>query len=193
MGADKGEECRDHSSTLCYFSPCCYLLSDIRWWEMPRGYCGRNENQWGKQWAWFSNKYYVNFKRSPRFAISLEKLFKYLFFLPQQPLNNKDTWDSDYSDDGSMSNDEGSESRTGNTNLNDSSQNAYQYLSFDNGDVLNNRKKKSFANRKIFLGIFDDNIISTPVAIEMFPNIFIKEQTLIDFKTVAKNLREIQN
>ena len=92
-----------------------------------------------------------------------------------------------------MSNDEGSESRTGNTNLNDSSQNAYQYLSFDNGDVLNNRKKKSFANRKIFLRIFDDNIISTPVAIEMFPNIFIKEQTLIDFKTVAKNLREIQN
>ena len=62
------------------FSSSCLGFKHIRWRKTPRGCCGRNRNQWGNLWTWFSNKCFINFKRPQTFAIPLEKLWFFSIF-----------------------------------------------------------------------------------------------------------------
>ena len=105
-----------------------------------------------------------------------------------QPLNVQDN--NDYVSDGaSTSTEEINEDRTVNEIL-PTDGDRDMYLHLDEGDILNNREKVSFANRKIFSGFYHTN---SRVAIEIIDKEYLSEQRLFDFKNIFEDLKKMKH
>ena len=105
-----------------------------------------------------------------------------------QPLNVQDN--NDYVSDGaSTSTEEINEDRTVNEIL-PTDGDRDMYLHLDEGDILNNREKVSFANRKIFSGF---NQTNSRVAIEIIDKEYLSEQRLFDFKNIFEDLKKMKH